>query len=846
MQNTSSKTFRLFLSSTFNDMRAERDELQAKVFPKIRAYCEEHGFSFQPIDLRWGVSSEAGNDQKTMQICIDEVKRCKEALNPHFAIMLGERYGWIPLPASIESQEFEQVKEAILNKFALDSKEVEYLNLWYKEDTNSIPANYILQAKIETEHQAWKYWGDVEAKLRDAFKSVIEEELKDKFDDDQKYKYIKSATEQEIVEGLFNNEQVAKDNIYFYSRDFKNIDSMSKDEFSMLEAKDKTYRKKIEDHNKANPNDLKSAYEITVKHFSDFKNFTENKLDKNIRPFHQQLQDKIKKQLPKENVKEYKLTLNTELERTQDSVTQEHLDKFCADFEETIFTSLKKEIKSFKEVDAQVRELSEQESFKKEKSKIFVGREDFLSEIDKYILNEDTNTPLVIYADSGSGKSALMAKVLSNAQEKFKYQDDTTIAYRFVGTSQLSATPINLFKSLYNELMKDEGLKTIIDEYIEEKELQEETVMSDIKELCKALSHLFENYPEDKQLILFIDALDQFMLSDRLEWLPRTLPNNVKFVISTLPDTYQGIDYLPRLRQKYKDESNYLELKAFNSDEASSMVDETLKKNDRELTIVQKEKVLEAFAQSGSPLYLKILLEEAYNWNSYTEVSKEKYPKELDKLITRLFERLHTHSHHSLPIINYAFAYIACSKDGLPEAELFDILSQETAIMDDVSNEFYPRPGRLPTAVWARLYSEVSHYLSVKEVDGVDQISFFHRKFNEGANRLNLNFTKDKENKTIADETKITTKEDMHARLANFYATVYKQDKAELEKLNIQSTLDSALTELPYQLIMSKQKEESLKLLTNFEFLMKKFKLNRTQEVMEDYALAKAEGMNSE
>ena len=35
-----SKTFRLFLSSTFNDMRAERDKLQADVFPKLRSYCE--------------------------------------------------------------------------------------------------------------------------------------------------------------------------------------------------------------------------------------------------------------------------------------------------------------------------------------------------------------------------------------------------------------------------------------------------------------------------------------------------------------------------------------------------------------------------------------------------------------------------------------------------------------------------------------------------------------------------------------------------------------------------------------------------------------------------------------
>ena len=61
------KTFRLFLSSIFNDMRAEREILQEEVFPKLREYCNAKRFNFQAIDLRWGVSAEAGNDQKTIK-----------------------------------------------------------------------------------------------------------------------------------------------------------------------------------------------------------------------------------------------------------------------------------------------------------------------------------------------------------------------------------------------------------------------------------------------------------------------------------------------------------------------------------------------------------------------------------------------------------------------------------------------------------------------------------------------------------------------------------------------------------------------------------------------------------
>jgi len=788
-------------------MRAERDALQERVFPRLRAYCDEHGFSFQPIDLRWGVSSEAGDDQKTMQICIDEVQRCKNALNPHFAIMLGERYGWIPLPAKVEAVEFEQVKEAVLRKFKDDEKVKEYIELWYTKDTNATPAQYILQPKIDDKHKDWNYWGDVESTLRAAFKLVVENELNGVLDEESKAKYIKSATEQEIVEGLFHNNEVAQENIYYYSRNFENIDTMKAEDFATLEAKDKEYRK------------THPEYQITVKHFSDFKNFTEDKLDDEIRPFHQKLQNKIRESIPKENYKEYDLKLDTTLERTQDSVTAAHLEEFCEDFHDTIFKSMTQEIENFQAQDIQDRELSEQKSFMEEKSKIFVGRDQFLTKVDSYIESQESNAPLVIYADSGSGKSALMAKLISNA--------GSDVVYRFVGTSELSNNPLNLYKSLYTQLTDNYDLKQICTNYIDENELTEESLLGDIKELNKVLSHLIQNYPSDEKLVLFIDALDQFILNDSLDWLPRILNKNTKIIISTLPDSYDGIPYLPKLKQKFTgSEDNFMFLESFNDDEASSMIDEYLESRERTLTAEQKNKILQAFIQSGSPLYLKIVLEEAFEWKSYTEVEDEKYLKELDQLISRLFERLNSNSHHSLPVIKYAFAYIACSKDGLPEPELFDILSQEKEIMDDVSNEFYPRPLRIPTAIWARLYSEMSHYLSIKEVDGVAQISFFHRKFNEGAYKL------------------LGSKEKAHSNLAKFYTLVYEHNEEILREKNIGATVESALTELPYQLIMSKQKKEALELLTNFEFLMEKFKLNKTSEVMEDYALAKAEGMN--
>ena len=52
-------TFRVFISSTFSDLKTERDALQAHVFPRLREYCQTHGLHgcrFQAIDLRFLLS----------------------------------------------------------------------------------------------------------------------------------------------------------------------------------------------------------------------------------------------------------------------------------------------------------------------------------------------------------------------------------------------------------------------------------------------------------------------------------------------------------------------------------------------------------------------------------------------------------------------------------------------------------------------------------------------------------------------------------------------------------------------------------------------------------------------
>lgn len=100
--------FRVFVSSTFSDLVAERNALQQYVFPRLSEYCQKHGARFQAIDLRWGISNEAAFDQSTMRICRAEITRCQAVTpRPNFVILLGDRHGWRPLPDEIPATEFE-------------------------------------------------------------------------------------------------------------------------------------------------------------------------------------------------------------------------------------------------------------------------------------------------------------------------------------------------------------------------------------------------------------------------------------------------------------------------------------------------------------------------------------------------------------------------------------------------------------------------------------------------------------------------------------------------------------------------------------------------------------------
>ncbi len=736
MQN---KTFRLFISSPFCDFRAEREVLQTKVFPIIEKYCVEQGYQFQPVDLRWGINEEAQLDQKTLEICLNEVRVCKHYPHPNFLIMQGDRYGWIPLPYAIEKKEFEQ----ILKYYSGNTGKMGILTKWYKHDLNHVILNdstaYVLQQRTD-EYKEPTNWQEVENELRNLLQRAVKNIH---LDAKEKNKYFLSATEQEVIEGIFRYLDPTEYQIELQS---ENVDLPALDEKYVY-----GFVRHIRDGaiHATDPIFLGDNFEKSIK----FKSNLVNTLSKN-------------------NI----LQLETNL-IAEGQLYDNYLDIFADRFLKYLKKSIKTQIEDIKQVDMLEQEKKEHEMFMLSRTKVFVGRMDVLAKIETYLKNNST-TPFVIYGKSGMGKTAVMAKTVFNAIKS----DSENIIFRFVGASDKSSTIRSLLLSIINEIdsSKMEELTGIYDEGKFETQVRE--ILSGVK----------------NRTIIFIDALDQLRRKNHLRWLPKKLPVNLKLVISVLDDENykEDSDYLNILKVIYQNNTsrdNFISLAPLNSANGLQILNQSLFKINRKLTNRQKEYILKKFEQAGySPLYLIIAIEVVKNWQSFDKYLDGRLADNVENLVKEFIQNLSVVYHHQKILVNRTLAYIECSKNGLSEKEILDILSKDEEIVSGLENVYHRnRSSKIPIAPWARLYYQLSPFLIKKSSDDVSLITFFHRQFDRVIHESIIN-----------DET---LRNKLHLQMAAYYKQQpldYGDGVYNLRKL----------TEYFYQLYQGKQIDEMLDL----------------------------------
>lgn len=130
---------KFFISSTFQDMLAERNLLHKEIVPALREVARAKGEYIDICDLRWGIDhGNTGGSEKInliAEVCLEEIDQCK----PYFIAFLGDYYGTV-IDEVIQT---EQLKESTFarttNGMSLTQLELEYAIL----QNRTIKANTI-------------------------------------------------------------------------------------------------------------------------------------------------------------------------------------------------------------------------------------------------------------------------------------------------------------------------------------------------------------------------------------------------------------------------------------------------------------------------------------------------------------------------------------------------------------------------------------------------------------------------------------------------------------------------------------------------------------------------------
>ncbi|MCL2116604.1 MAG: DUF4062 domain-containing protein, partial [Methanobrevibacter sp.] len=677
-----SKTFRVFVSSTFDDLKVERDALQKNVFPRLKKLCEDKHFSFQAIDLRWGVSDEAQYNQKTMKICLDEIERCQVTTpKPNFIVLLGNRYGWNPLPYEIKKEEYEQIYKLIEHK-----KDKAIFDKWYKCDENSVPPKYILQPRTGKyrDPDDSKPWTEVEERIR----TILQDKVLEIYNrnDEIAQKYFTSATEQEVIKGVLNPN--SKNHAFAFFREIKT----------------------------ENP-----KYHENLKSFFNFDK------DGNIDEKNVKLVTKLKNQLKSElSNKVYFYESDISNESKKNTITYDHIEKFCDDVYDSLSKTILRQIQDYEENPLE-KEIRIHNNFAKKKSKGFVGRKDIIKKINDYV-NSDNDRPLAVVGESGLGKTALLAHISQTLKKS-----DKKIVSRYIGASPRSFNIVSLLDNIAKEVVTNyfKDIQMTPEEY---QELINQKVPDDYRKLLEECRNILGLAIGHEQLVIFIDAVNQLSEienSQELAWLPTYLPKNVKIIISTIYDNSEENKTMKAINNKIPKE-NIKTLAKMELNDGKYLLNSWLKEANRTLTKDQKNEIIEKFKVSSSPLFLMLAFEEVLHWKSDTQ--NFKLPETITELINHSLKRLSSDENHGRILTTKTLAYLASSRNGLSENEMIEILSRDKEVMDDYEERkstYAPKIEKLPFIIWSRLYFDLKPYLIEKDNANLLLINFYHQQINQ-------------------------------------------------------------------------------------------------------------------
>ncbi|MFO1001166.1 MAG: DUF4062 domain-containing protein [Planctomycetaceae bacterium] len=837
---------RIFVSSTFSDLTAERNTLEQHVWPVLSQFCQKQGFQFQAIDLRWGVSTEAGLDHRTMRICLDELKRSQEVSpQPNFLILLGDRYGWRPLPEEISADEFRQLWAA-----SSDDHERSTLQTWYRADENAIPVKHLLRSRrdspdgcdytLDPQHRDREEWRLVQATLwRLINRAFPVGRLESRFAGPvtsgttipEIVRFQASATEQEIWSGALSIPG-ASEHVVTVSREITNLTDWL-------------------EHPEA----------------ARFMNMTDNgELDLLLLMELGSLRLELRDLLGENFVEVPQPVVLKEVAGARPGsrlqVSADHLEFLCRSVRERFERLIQRQIDEYNSVVGTTaaglmpellrslqRENDEHARFAAERAPegSFLGRQDELTRIRNYIdgrraADDGQALPFVLAGPSGSGKSAVMAAAAREVRNRSaNWSGDAIVIEKYLGTTRHSSDIRSLLTdlccSLRHHFPVDAPLPT------------------DIRLLGKEFYAQLENANAFAPIVIFLDALDQLDSAEdalRLWWIRSTpLPEGVRIILSCATDVQTEAEPHPWeiLNQRgFVRAGNSHLVQELSADDATNLWNTWMAAAGRSLTVSQQavvdERIVRGPGACRQPLYLRVLFEEARQWYSWHQPPVP--AQTVNELLMQVLERLRLPERHG-PLVAPALSCLVAAKYGLSENELLEILFRDREYKSEfMQSAFHKLPegaDRVPIAIWSGLRHDLAPYLTERGAPGSVVLQFFHRQV---ANAVRGLFTRNSEQKARR-----------HRQLILYFARQHWWLEPRSEQRKRMSPPYSArpvnvrkVTELPEHLIQFVRSEQLgnsefdtacrwlEKTFQNIEFLEAKNEAGRVFELAEDFSRA--------
>ncbi|XP_070534262.1 NACHT and WD repeat domain-containing protein 2-like [Ptychodera flava] len=708
-----SRVVRIFTSSTFTDTSVERNALMKDIYPKLKDYCKsKYGLEFQVVDMRWGVRDEATDDHMTSELCMNEIAACQKlSMGPNFVTFLCQKYGYRPFPPKIPAAEFEVMRQVLVRNNA----SVRLLDEWFQRDDNCVPPVYILQPissrlvhfkdndnperMTADRNKWWEIFEALQYQLRYAA-TVCQQERK--MTEKQAAKFRISVTHDEVTHGILDAPGNKEDHCVCFIRKFNDLNQRV-------------------DHKEA-------------KNFIDIK-WDNNQVDAEAQQLLTFLREK---QLPS-CLKQSNLivsTLNNWSEKGVDVNIPEHkqyLDSFLKRFHDTMVAMIDRAFERDKNHisnEPMYEEILQHLTFCKLKCTTFHGRQDLLSEVQVYLQerangNQNTASPMVIYGESGSGKTSVVAKAVQQTATNWFGRTDAAIVLRFLGTTPASTGIRQLLRSVCKQILTIYGYA-------------DQELPDDFFKVVRWFSQVLRYATKKKPLFIFLDSLDQLSPAEgahRLTWLPKQLPPHAAIVISTLPKEHDLLSTMQYMLAPGM--TRYTEVKRLSVQDSLNIMDSWLRTENRTITPEQRVIVTSSIEMCSLPLFLKLMFDQASSWQSYMPTSQINIEASVKGMISVIFDQLE--EYHGKILVSRALGYMTISENGIAEAELEDILSLDDDVLQEVYAYWLPPTRRIPPLLWTRIRAEINDYLVEREAEGARVIYWYHRQFIEAARERYLN-----------------------------------------------------------------------------------------------------------